>query len=119
MTSSAINEQVARKLGWIQCCNPGTMENGKIVDCFGWSKGGSHFHEPYLNYSGSIQAAWEIMENKTKDNTWKITLLGRGEQWVCCFEEHPGQMSDPHCDRSLGEADTAPMAICEAFLKLP
>lgn len=108
MTNQEVNEAVARKLGWVQCCNPKTMEHGKIVDCFGWSKGGSHFHEPYPNYTGSIQAAWEIVESLNTDSI-QICKDGKGV-YSCAITGNNSVIAE--------YADTAQMAICLAFLKL-
>jgi hypothetical protein len=107
MTDKEINEAVARKLGWVRCCNPKTMENGKIIDCFGWSKGGSHFHERYPDYVTDIRAAWEIVECWQKEGfIFSLYYEPIEKNWRCAFME-------------TVIADTAPRAICLAFLKLP
>lgn len=103
---------MARKLGWVQCCNPKTIENGKIVDCFGWSKGGSHFHEAFPDYCHEIKAAWEIVEHLTKNGEW-YRLENNDGLWHFGLVEVCGD--DFYLDQE-GIADTAPKSICLAFL---
>ena len=99
MTNQELNEAVARKLG-----HP--ISGGMIALR-------STPHQPEYQipeYSTSIQAAWEIVEKI------KVTEL-----FALCF--HDGQW---HCEINCcdgerpidEEADTAPLAICKAFLKL-
>lgn len=127
VTTDKLNELVARNLGWVQCCNPKTMENGKIVDCFGWSKGGSHFHEPYPSYSTSIEAAWEIVEWLNKhEYEVELTMNPDGPDTMVQIDKKAKVKiaecdftGDPIKDFACLFADTAPLAICLAFLELP
>lgn len=91
MSDTETNEAVARKLGW-------------TIDHTGAYKPGDDpqaYDVP--NYCHSIVAAWEICEQndfwpsiqKADTRRWKVTVKGHSEY-----------------------ADTAPMAICWAFLKL-
>lgn len=99
MTPQEINEAVVRKLGW-DCCYR--------LDAVGWHRKltpeGNHFHEPIPDYSTSIAAAWEIVE-KLLNEGHGIRLYGR-------------QGFTVNIDGWEETADTAPMAICLAFLKL-
>lgn len=123
MTDQEKNEAIAKRLGWVQCCNPMTMENGKIVDCFGWSKGGSHFHEIYPNYLNDIRAAWEVVEHlKSLNESCHLTVtynnqIGNGG-WAFDFW-NPNKIDGINQTKITALSDTAPRAICEAFLKLP
>lgn len=88
----SVNAAVARKLGW----NP----PGPPPDSPTWKKpdGSYDFVPPY---STEIKAAWEIVE---KQHRVKLEyLLG---EWQC------------QIDDEFAATDTAPMAICLAFLKL-
>lgn len=107
-----LNEAVARKLGWVQCCNPKTMEHGKIIDCFGWSKGGSHFHQPYPAYSTSIAAAWEIIQDMPGVQVWS-NIDTDPKAWHCTMWNE----KDMAGNTVVADAETAPLAICKAFLK--
>lgn len=105
LTDQEINEAVARKLGFL------------------WEKG-----DPMAitrDYCHSIQAAWEIVENlKNSKKTFVVHIgglvnnpcgCGSFEKWIyVCNIFDPGQfiLAGAH------HADTAPMAICLAFLKL-
>lgn len=96
MTDTEINEAVARKLNaW--------GKEWKISQC--------------QDYCHSIAAAWEVVEYKTKLNTGFVFGLGwRGDEgWWCKMEI--GHI-DPEV-RVYETADTAPLAICLAFLKIP
>lgn len=89
-----INEMVARKLG-----KPLQTNGGLIMNL------------PILDYCHSIEAATEIMESlKGKAN---ISLSCSGKKWHVTFE-----FRKPKHDVVRSDADTAPMAICLAFLKM-
>lgn len=107
MTNTEINEAVARKLGWTQikcgdthCFGPMSMR-WRSVD-------GRHF-DTFPAYSTSIEAAWEIVESLKMD-----FCLSRNGHWDCQFG--PNGLGQPGLIDAV--ADTAPMAICLAFLKL-
>jgi hypothetical protein len=67
-------------------------------------------------YSTSIEAAWEIVQLCAKNHQpFEINIVPACEQLVRVYirSEQTGMVIGD------GEADTAPMAICLAFLKLP
>lgn len=102
MTDNEVNEAVARKLG---------------VDF--------RPHETWLvrDYCNSIEAAFEIL------NSQKVPwVLSQQEVKLCAkeYEFKDGMCAPFKCSLLKGpyewvhgDADTAPMAICQAFLKLP
>lgn len=98
MTNQAINEEVARKLGY-------EPDRGQIF------LEGKYVCVP--NFCESIEAAWGVVE-WIHDNggkmLWKscFELSQSGNGWLCRLRMAPWEA-----------ADTAPMAICLAFLKLP
>lgn len=91
MTPTEINEAVADKL------IPGNKFRGA---------GGYGYAGP--NYCTSIEAAWEVVFSlgrgfsisREKNNEWVCSFIKKDQMWV-------------------GKSDTAEMAICLAFLKLP
>ncbi len=96
MTPQKINEAVARKLGlWIS--------DGPH------SKIGPTFTKDIPDYCTSIAAAWEIAE-KIK-NTTLFEILWHDGQWEC-------QIASSEVTTVNATADTAPMAICLAYLKI-
>lgn len=114
MTNSEINEAVARKLGWK------VLSGGLLAvppDAF------DDAAKRLPNYAESIAAAWEIVEfihNKGFD----MELMHTSPQWIT---ENPDEkwmiyVRRYDTDRNPFEnvfAETAPLAICLAFLKLP
>lgn len=106
MTDQEINEAVARKLGW-------KKEKG-----FWWSPIISEVpklttNNPLPDFCHSLEAAWEIVE-WCKFHKRQIHLDTTNVSWVCLIG-HSQHGIVVHS----GEADTAPLAICLAFLKLP
>jgi hypothetical protein len=98
MTDQEINEAVARRLG------KGHIKDGWEMVCI------------IPDYCHSIAAAWEIV-NKCGGHIW----LRSGD---CMPDNNPNFGITWQCliakDRDyIGKADTAPMAICLAFLKIP
>ena len=61
------------------------------------------------NYCHSIEAAWEIVEQINQ--TYGFVLGKSGNKWIV-------STTWDNDIESIAEADTAPMAICLAFLKL-
>lgn len=103
MTDTELNEAVARKLGWAK------QPNGQ------WNK--SHplcgevvMFAGFPDYCNDIKAAWEIMESITKESERKqcgpVVSLTHDGQWHF------------RVGNTIEQADTAPRAICEAYLKL-
>ena len=136
MTEQEINEAIARKLGWKKIESDGGLN--------GWWRGpleeivaDPDFPEdtsllqtssPQVSpYCTSISAAWEIME-KTKclslvptDKGWHVSSSnGKAEEGECIELWYPTNCMTRNEDGCLkcAIADTAPMAIALAFLKL-
>lgn len=97
MTDQEINDAVASKLHW----------GGKSI-------------KTHIDYCHSIEAAWEIVEHiRQRPNpkalinpsyAWEIHA--KRKSWIV-------YMTGPTWKQMVSaEADTAPMAICLAFLKL-
>lgn len=138
MTDQEINEAVARKLGWTAL---------KVINHLGlrdefvgippkdqWSK---HYIDPSKlkdriplcsvpDFVNRIEAAWEIVEHLQKQKTPFYVAVGglmhnpcacgAYEKWV-----YTCNIFDPTLKLELSvhaHADSAPMAICLAFLKL-
>jgi Phage ABA sandwich domain len=99
ITTAEINELVARKLGWI-CGGPDQSDPFETV----WY--GPNQETKIPAYSTSIEAAWEIVP-RIED----FELIQYCNKWLVMT----GFLDD---SETLAEADTAPMAICLAFLKL-
>ena len=101
MTDQEINGAVARKLGVNRIIK--SSEPSGILQ---WV-------EPVKDYCHSIEAAWEVVEWIHQNGgklLWKpmFELSHSGNGWLCRMRQEPYEA-----------ADTAPMAICLAFLKLP
>lgn len=101
MADQEINEAVARKLGWkdtsqSKCGGPQKHANhGDFYSCY----------EGIPDYCHRIEAAWKIVEIS---ETMVIAKLSSG--WAC----NP----TPPGFENLVKAESAPMAICLAFLKI-
>lgn len=106
MTDQEINEAVAKRLGWIKT---------DLTSVGLWKQPGSTDDQGvYLrdlpDFCNRIEAAWEMAE--------KI-------EWFCLEKNHDGSgwsvydMAGTEEATLICESDTAPMAICLAFLKLP
>ena len=71
----------------------------------------------YPNYSGSIAAAWEVVEHmrkQTKDDgscKWLVSLIDHQHKWEAVV--HEIGMDDIACECD----ESAPMAICLAALR--
>jgi hypothetical protein len=110
MTDQELNEAVARKLGWVKLVIP---HDAKHHTDFRWLGPDKKTHETFpLPYSTDIAAAWEIVEwfQKSPDRRgWPVLNLD-DTGWI--FQT---------VDSAIGvyaEANTAPRAICKAFLGL-
>lgn len=101
MTDRELNEAVAKKLGWGWYARE---------DIEGWFKEGELYLKDLPDYVHSIEAAWEIVDKIKETELFALCFhdLGWHCEINCCDGERP-------IDE---EADTAPRAICEAFLKL-
>lgn len=104
-TKEELNEAVARKLGWQ------IMITGNIPAIM-W-RGNAMNQREVPAYSTSIEAAWEIVEKVQNGNPrYRIDLSWMDGKWACRL------VTDPTEALKLTFADTAPLAICLAFLKL-
>lgn len=110
MTDQEINESVARKLGWTSPGPPPDSPTWKMPD------GGYDFVPDYCH---SIEAAWEVVEYLEKTFNVRLLDLNRWERkpehlqenWVFQIR------TEPYAIIEAG-GDTAPVAICLAFLKM-
>lgn len=107
MTDQEINEAVARELGYKKYHQD--IEGAEGYDY--WSDG-KHQNKNDLDFTTSIAAAWEIVEFMYEKGT-SVILNGAYDDrnWECSWIT--GEV------RYMRVADTAPKAICLAFLKLP
>ena len=99
MAASEMNEAVAKKLGWLQRSD-------------GWELPPMRGLFPLKDYCHSIEAAWEIVDylkaNKISFDL-NMSMFETDDIWEA-------RMRGPII---WAMAQTAPMAICQAFLKLP
>lgn len=103
LADSELNEAVARKLGASTTLPDAVLADG-TVSCH------------WLPYATSISAAWQIVEFM-KDEYFSVSKCleqFEGHRW----QAQVGSLSLITA-KTVGYADTAPRAICEAFLKLP
>lgn len=108
MTAEDINERVARKLGSLVCDHSG--EEYRYLDSSkSYTHGANGHHYIIPDYCRDIKAAWEIVEKLKNENL--VTLWWHDGEWECDIE-HSFSEAD------IGKAETAPMAICLAFLKM-
>lgn len=110
MTNAEINEAVARKLGWTHT-DYGEMRVSAHCGMYAdheWKRG-KEIQCAVPEYSTSIEAAWEIV------NAGHLTGVHKGFDGYWYAEKSGFAWDFPAPDG----ADTAPRAICEAFLKLP
>lgn len=116
MTDTELNEAVGRKLGWT-----GIGWNGFEKIC------GNPPHDPkdikaamviatLPDYCNRIEAAFEIVASIEPDYWFAIRRKPVDDkfEWSCIIGKE-ADSKQPY----QAEADTAPRAICEAFLKLP
>lgn len=114
MTDAELNEAVARKMGWKPHINK--KRNWGV-----WKKKG-YEDIPYQllpNYCEEIAAAWEIVEkHKDIDNNEFALIFHwiRPGLWTAGWGSNT---EDGFTFAIYAEADTAPRAICQSFLKLP
>lgn len=105
MTNQEINEAVARNLGWIvnEYSWGFKWARDKSVQC------ADMMSDSPPDYCTSISAAWEIVE--------KISLGGR--IGIHVMNKITSISLRTETGYYTSEAETTPMAICLAFLKLP
>lgn len=119
MTDQEKNEAIARKLGWKQ------VSSGKPGHADLWihptNEGASEWDA--LPYYHSIEAAWEVVEHLKSLNESCYLVVKYNNQidkggWAFEFW-NPNTIDGINQTRVVALSDTAPRAICEAFLKLP
>lgn len=121
MTPQEINEFVAQKLGYKKGnLVVGTNTKGQPVENKEWVTPEGKLAYWLPDYAGSIQAAWEVVEHiRERPNpdalinpSYAFELHATPSAWVAII-------SGPTWKQMVkGESETAPMAICLAFLKL-
>lgn len=106
-----MNEAVARKLGW------------RFDRTGHWHSlpkdGGGSCWDALPDYCHSIAAAWEIVEFVRESHGFSLEKVPYGgiPKWDC--ELYAFDMTEYKRNGKIqSQADTAPMAICLAFLKL-
>lgn len=112
MNDQEKNEAIAKRLGW-------ERPTKCTADC------GCDNPPDYLN---DIRAAWEVVEKcpmaliPFSNGHWYATTQRMPAEESECFEiwapTNCATKGDCLCEKCVVE-DTAPRAICEAFLKLP
>ena len=110
-TNQSINEAVARKLGWKEDLRTSYWIRETVAGVEGTRK------DSLPDYCTSIAAAWEIVEYlRLKKKKTKPIFFLRG---LTIQSRSNSRKWRVYLHGKLGIADTAPMAICLAFLKLP
>lgn len=110
MTDYEINEAVARKLGWKSTERKFNQPLTRPVTWYPPGHNKPHWRN-IPNYCRSIEAAWKVVEHVGKHSSWSMYWLGGPDEkkfWRVAI------LGSEYVD-----ADTVPMAICLAFLKLP
>lgn len=123
MTNQEINEAVAKKLGWTFNEQIEEMWTEPWKDLVEDPKHPedttavrSSCKEPRA-YSTSIEAAWEVVKfiGKPKNGVgFCLELTDSGHEWTAALCEQ-GELPE---ENHIAQADSAPLAICKAFLKL-
>lgn len=130
MTDQELNEAVARKLGWSHSLSG--QKDGEL-NRNQWTPPGKSrltVWRDLPDYCHSIAAAWEIVEkikvlplpdkvNSREISQWEFDLSYYGERWEVNFMQDANGEPWYFFENDEGIADTAPKAICKAFLKLP
>ena len=86
------------------------MIAGKVMGFVCYRKIGCELCEP-KPYSTDIAAAWEVVEKLRQDGHWMT--LEDDDIWDCCFTRKVGKIKI-----GFAEADTVPLSICLAALKV-
>lgn len=106
MTNNEVNEAVAVRLGWVY------HEDASPL-CWEMPINSTVYVKSYPTYSTSIAAAWEVVEFVRNQNKESIEIHSLPEGYSVIF-------TGPTWKQMVRQdADTAPMAICLAFLKIP
>lgn len=109
--SAELNEQVARKLGWTN------LHKFDVLPHLLGEPNGAKSEYPnedgiakVPDYCGSIEAAWEIVEFIGKTHSMSMYWLGK--------EDGSRFWRVGITGKALEDADTAPLSIVKAFLKM-
>lgn len=98
----------------------GPRENGWDLDSITEEDRRSRWH-PVPEYSALIECAWLVVEKMSEHYRVAIHQPLGGRGWQCVFEMRDGKMrfpiEVPHQGDAFANADTAPMAICNAALQ--
>lgn len=119
MTDQEINEGVAKGLGNLPCSDAYsqlTNKDGSHICAYCGAKVSLEDpeHIQQRDYCHNIKAAWEIVEFLQKTNSLEIIPRRDGKTMVIIETD-----KYPYKAKGIGSvSDTAPMAICLAFLKL-
>lgn len=116
MADQELNEAVAKKLGWTDI-HPLEHEPSQLVG----NRNGKGTLEALPDYCHSIEAAWKIMQwCKVDYHTGSIAEFAVGydsvAHWTAWIMDYRDSQHKP--THYTASADTAPMSICLAFLKL-
>jgi len=118
MTDQEINEAVARKLG--VAVTVGDLKEPNQYNHDYWDglprRTDKNIRLRIPDYCTDIKAAWEVAEKFEQFDLKKNWDSGK---WTCGIGTWGNGMNPRQSIRLEAEADTAPMAICMAFLKLP
>lgn len=109
MTNQEINEAIHAKLGWKSYKEGECPIRGHGAGGWHYCKDGKEYRYKTPNYAEDISAAWEIVE--------KISLGGR--IGIHVMNKITSISLRTETGYYTSEAETTPMAICLAFLKLP
>jgi hypothetical protein len=109
MTPEQINEAVAIRLGWEKVPVPGPTPRALWIQKGRYGHGDGQYVVP--DYSGDIKLAWEIVEHLRAQQGYALNLKSfTNGVWI---KINAGKIE------VKADAETAPMALCLAFLKLP
>lgn len=110
MTPEEVNETVALKLGWEKVVGPAPMHRTIWIRKGNYGEGQQYAP----TYTTDIKSAWEIVER-----VFTSFYLLWDETTGTWFAKWDNQHRTEESCRYKAEADTAPMAICLAYLKMP
>lgn len=108
MTDTELNEAVARKMGWTLILDG--VPHWICPHC-----PNAHIFNP--DFCHDIKAAWEVVEKYKEIEHEKETLFFQ-MAYLDADKWDAGWYRYQDCGIVTQSADTAPMAICLAFLKL-
>lgn len=107
-TNQAINEAVALKLGW-------TLEISNHDNKRRWNNQTGFVFSELADYCTDIAAAWEVVEKMaSEERVIQLVYVEKFKRWFFTI----GNRTEKSQFDGQAEADTAPRAICLAFLKV-